>query len=103
PSYISARSSWFNEDGIEADFVRIRKNLRKIPERLPHFYGDINRMRFHAYTTCFQEMLPGLADQLIDEATQVGELAVRHAEYIALFYRKVVPYAEVRDIQMPNF
>ncbi|GMT07715.1 hypothetical protein PENTCL1PPCAC_29889, partial [Pristionchus entomophagus] len=103
PSYVSARSSWFNEDGIEAEMVRIRKNLKKIPERLPHFYLDVNRMRQHAYCVCYQNYLPEIADQLIGEAKDFGEAAVKHAEYVAVFFRKIVPYSEVKEIVMPNF
>ncbi|GMR61803.1 hypothetical protein PMAYCL1PPCAC_31998 [Pristionchus mayeri] len=103
PSYVAARSSWFDEDGIEADMVRIRKNLKKIPDRIPHFYLDVNRMRNHAYCVCFHNYLPELADQLIGEAKDFGEAAVKHAEYVATFYRKVIPFSDVKEIPMPNW
>ncbi|KAF8354499.1 hypothetical protein PRIPAC_96122 [Pristionchus pacificus] len=103
PSYILARSNWTSEEGIEADMVRIRKNLKKAPERISHFYVDVNRMRAHAYCVCMESRLSAVADMIIAEAKDFGALAVKHAEYVATHYRKKVKWTELKEIQIPDF
>lgn len=60
---------WIKNTGLHTDIQKILRNARKLPEKLPHFYKELNRLRRAALALGFYELLDAVAQLLDRECT----------------------------------
>jgi len=46
---------------LHSDIQKILRNARKLPEKTPHFYKELNRLKRAALALGFHELLEGVA------------------------------------------
>ncbi len=61
PSYSSAPVVWIRQASLQSDIQKVLRHARKIPEKTPHFYKELNRIRKAALSIGFHELLQGVA------------------------------------------
>lgn len=61
PSYTSSPVVWIKETSLHSDIQKILRNARKLPEKTPHFYKELNRLKRAALALGFHELLEGVA------------------------------------------
>lgn len=60
---------WIKNTGLQTDIQKLLRNARKLPEKLPHFYKELNRLRRAALSLGFYELLETVAQLLDRECT----------------------------------
>lgn len=85
-SYSSSTNiiSWIKESALQSDIQKILRHAKKIPEKMSHFYKEVNRVRRYAQSLGFIELLDLLADIFEKEAQNATTnkecaLQLRHA------------------------
>lgn len=61
PSYTSSPVVWIREASLYSDIQKILRNARKLPEKTPHFYKELNRLKKAALALGFHDLLIGVA------------------------------------------
>jgi hypothetical protein len=46
---------------LQSDIQKILRNARKLPDKTPHFYKELNRLKRAALALGFNELLDGMA------------------------------------------
>ncbi|ELU02608.1 hypothetical protein CAPTEDRAFT_229105 [Capitella teleta] len=70
-SYAQNCVVWIKHSGLQADIQKMLRNARKLPEKQPHFYKELNRVRRAALSFGFYELLESAAQLLERECTQL--------------------------------
>lgn len=60
---------WIRQAGLQSDIQKILRHARKLPEKIQHFYKELNRVRRAAISLGFISLLEGLAAILERECT----------------------------------
>lgn len=60
---------WVKQSGLQGDIQKILRHARKLPDKTPNFYKELNRLRKAALAFGFYELLDGLARILERECT----------------------------------
>lgn len=68
-SYAQSSVVWIRQSGLQADIHKILRHARKLPEKSPNFYKELNRLRRASLSFGFYELLDGLAAILDRECT----------------------------------
>jgi hypothetical protein len=63
-SYASNPTVWVHNPGINADIQKLLRHARKLPDKTPQFFKELNRMRKWALTIGFTEILESIAQVL---------------------------------------
>ncbi|XP_043933919.1 integrator complex subunit 14 isoform X2 [Protopterus annectens] len=74
-SYAQNVTVWIKPSGLQTDVQKILRNARKLPEKTPTFYKELNRLRKAALAFGFLELLKGVADMLDRECTLLPDTA----------------------------
>ena len=61
PSYSSSPVVWIRQASLQSDIQKVLRHARKMPEKTPHFYKELNRIRKAALSIGFYELLDGVA------------------------------------------
>eukprot|EP00088_Acartia_fossae_P030699 TRINITY_DN3169_c0_g1_i6.p1 TRINITY_DN3169_c0_g1~~TRINITY_DN3169_c0_g1_i6.p1 ORF type:complete len:508 (+),score=91.69 TRINITY_DN3169_c0_g1_i6:22-1524(+) len=61
PSYSSSPVVWIKQTGIQSDIQKVLRHARKLPEKTPQFYKELNRLKRAAVCLGFYELLEGVA------------------------------------------
>jgi len=61
PSYSSSPVVWIKQSGIQSDIQKVLRHARKLPEKTPQFYKELNRLKRAAVCLGFYELLEGVA------------------------------------------
>ena len=61
PSYSSSPVVWIKPAALQGDVQRLLRHARKLPDKTPHFYKELNRLKRHALCIGFYDLLQGLA------------------------------------------
>ena len=61
PSYSASPVVWIKHDALRSDIQKVLRHARKMPDKTPHFYKELNRLKRAAVTIGFVELLEGLA------------------------------------------
>lgn len=89
PSYSSCqRTCWNDQHGFQSDLQKLVRLLKKIPDRLPMFYAELNRI--HKYACVIgAEGIHDLIIKVIDEESlNQSSLIRKHAAYVCEKLRK---------------
>ncbi|MFH4977468.1 hypothetical protein AB6A40_004177 [Gnathostoma spinigerum] len=77
------RTCWNDVYGIQADIQKVLRLLKKIPDRLPQFYAEVNRLRLHACAIAADEILDVIITKLAEEgATLASPLIKKHCDHV---------------------
>lgn len=52
---------WIKQAGLQADIQKVLRHAKKLPEKMQHFYKELNRIRRAALSLGFIELMDGLA------------------------------------------
>ena len=52
---------WIRQASLQSDIQKVLRHARKMPEKTPHFYKELNRIRKAALSIGFYELLDGVA------------------------------------------
>lgn len=63
-SYSSNNVIWLDPESVQADVQKIVRHAKRAPDKAPHFYKELNRIRRAAISYGFYDVLFGLADIL---------------------------------------
>lgn len=63
-SYSSNSVIWLDPESVQADVQKIVRHAKRSPDKAPHFYKELNRIRRAAISYGFYDVLLGLADIL---------------------------------------
>ena len=55
---------WLKQSALQSDIQKILRHARKLPEKTPHFYKELNRLRRAALSFGFYGLIEGLASIL---------------------------------------
>nr|XP_040582131.1 integrator complex subunit 14-like [Lepeophtheirus salmonis] len=61
PSYSSNPVVWIKNSSLQSDIQKILRHGRKLPDKTPHFYKELNRLKKAALCLGFHELLEGVA------------------------------------------
>jgi len=61
PSYSSSPVVWIRQASLQSDIQKVLRHARKMPEKTPHFYKELNRIRKAALSIGFYELMDGVA------------------------------------------
>jgi len=61
PSYSSSPVVWIKQSGIQTDIQKVLRHARKLPDKTPQFYKELNRLKRAAVCLGFYELLEGVA------------------------------------------
>lgn len=61
PSYSSSPVVWIKQSSLQSDIQKVLRHARKLPEKTPHFYKELNRLKKAALCIGFHELLEGVA------------------------------------------
>lgn len=61
PSYSSSPVVWIKQSSLQSDIQKVLRHARKMPEKSPHFYKELNRIKKAALSVGFYELLEGIA------------------------------------------
>ena len=61
PSYSSSPVVWIKHASLHSDIQKILRHARKLPDKSPHFYKELNRLKRAALCIGFHELLEGCA------------------------------------------
>uniref|UniRef100_A0A915CHD4 Integrator complex subunit 14 n=1 Tax=Parascaris univalens TaxID=6257 RepID=A0A915CHD4_PARUN len=89
PSYArTPLTCWLDAQGIQADFQKVIRLLRKIPDRTVAFYSEINRMHQHACAIGAEDILKKLTDLIEEESQLHSPIIKNHGTYVCEILRK---------------
>lgn len=71
PSYAQGCVVWIKPTGLQTDIQKILRHARKLPEKIQHFYKELNRLRKAALAFGFHDLLEGLSAILERECTML--------------------------------
>lgn len=72
-SYTSNCVVWTRQTNLQSDIQKILRLAKKLPEKTPHFYKELNRFRKAALVSGFFEIIEGVANILERERTFLPE------------------------------
>ena len=52
---------WIRQASLQSDIQKVLRHARKMPEKTPHFYKELNRIRKAALSIGFYELMDGVA------------------------------------------
>ena len=88
PSYSSSPVVWIENQSLLHDIQRILRHSRKLPEKVTHFYKELNRLKRAACCLGFYELLDGVATIFEHESVTMPQTfhpdcsrQLRHAAY----------------------
>lgn len=61
PSYSSTCVVWIKQSTLQSDVQKILRHARKLPDKSPHFYKELNRLKKAALCIGFHELLTGVS------------------------------------------
>ena len=61
PSYSSSPVVWMKHASLHSDIQKILRHARKLPDKTPHFYKELNRLKRAALCIGFHELMEGLS------------------------------------------
>ncbi|XP_014677770.1 PREDICTED: von Willebrand factor A domain-containing protein 9-like [Priapulus caudatus] len=70
-SYARSCVVWIKQSGLQTDIQKVLRHARKLPEKMSHFYKELNRVRKAALAFGFLELLEGLSVMLERECTML--------------------------------
>ncbi|CAH1737670.1 unnamed protein product [Aphis gossypii] len=70
-SYNQSQLVWIKEAGLQADIQKILRQARKMPDKIPSFYKELNRIRKAAIAYSFNDLLTSIADLLDIECSNL--------------------------------
>uniref|UniRef100_A0A0M3IEF6 IntS14_C domain-containing protein n=1 Tax=Ascaris lumbricoides TaxID=6252 RepID=A0A0M3IEF6_ASCLU len=83
PSYArTPLTCWLDAQGIQADFQKVIRLLRKIPDRTVAFYSEINRMHQHACAIGAEDIMKKLTDLIEEESQLHSPIIKNHGAYV---------------------
>ncbi|KHN87993.1 von Willebrand factor A domain-containing protein 9 [Toxocara canis] len=89
PSYArSPLTCWLDAQGVQADFQKVIRLMRKIPERTAAFYTELNRMHQHACAIGAEDIMNKLAALIEEESQQHSPIIKKHGAYVSDVLRK---------------
>ncbi|XP_015792743.1 integrator complex subunit 14 [Tetranychus urticae] len=68
-SYSSSCVVWIKQSNLQSDIQKVLRLAKKLPEKTPNFYKELNRFRKAALVTGFYEIIDGMAAILERECT----------------------------------
>ncbi len=71
PSYSASPVVWIKQSALHSDVQKILRHARKLPDKTPHFYKELNRLKRNALCIGFLELLQGLAATFDRECTML--------------------------------
>lgn len=74
-SYSQNSVVWIRQAGLQSDIQKILRHARKMPEKTPQFYKELNRLRKAAISLGFLDLLIGLANIFEQECLQLPSTA----------------------------
>ncbi|KJH49990.1 hypothetical protein DICVIV_03863 [Dictyocaulus viviparus] len=83
PSYGPVVQSWVTEHGLNIDFQKMMRLLRKLPDRPHLFYQEVNRFRSYALAIGMDHILHEAARIIREEIVQLNAMAQKHGAYVA--------------------
>ena len=57
---------WIRQASLQSDIQKVLRHARKMPEKTPHFYKELNRIQKAALSIGFYELMDGL-ESLIEK------------------------------------
>lgn len=72
-SYSSGNLSWLKESALQSDVQKILRQAKKGPEKISHFYKELNRIRKMAQSLGFDSLIDVLADTFDKEALSLDQ------------------------------
>jgi hypothetical protein len=67
-SYSSGNMSWLKESALQSDIQKILRHAKKMPEKTPQFYKELNRIRRNAQSLGFESLIETLIEVFQREA-----------------------------------
>lgn len=68
-SYSSSCVVWIKQSNLQSDIQKVLRLAKKLPEKTPNFYKELNRFRKAALVSGFYEIIDGMAAILERECT----------------------------------
>ncbi len=62
PSYSSNPVVWIKQSSVQIDVQKVLRHAKKLPDKAPHFYKELNRLKKAAVSIGFHGLLEALAD-----------------------------------------
>lgn len=89
-SYSSNNVIWLDPESVQADVQKIVRHAKRAPEKAPHFYKELNRIRRAAISYGFYDVLFGLAAILerekrvlmLDQSKNVNQEILNHIDHV---------------------
>lgn len=94
-SYMSNNVIWLDPESVQADVQKIVRHAKRGPDKAPHFYKELNRIRRAAISYGFYDVLSGLADilererrvMLLDQSKSVSQDTLSHIDHVVTSLR----------------
>lgn len=94
-SYSSNNVIWLDPESVQADVQKIVRHAKRSPDKVPHFYKELNRIRRAAISYGFYDVLFGLADilerekrvMMIDQNKSVNQEMLDHIDHVVASLR----------------
>lgn len=89
-SYSSNNVIWLDPESVQADVQKIIRHAKRSPDKAPHFYKELNRIRRAAISYGFYDVLFGLAEilerekrvMLLDSSKSVNQETLKHIDHV---------------------
>lgn len=89
-SYSSNNVIWLDPESVQADVQKIVRHAKRSPDKAPHFYKELNRIRRAAISYGFYDVLFGLASilerekrvMLMDQNKCVNKETLDHIDHV---------------------
>lgn len=69
PSYSASCVVWIRQAALHSDVQKILRHARKMPDKAPHFYKELNKLKRAALCIGYTELLEGMASTLEKESS----------------------------------
>lgn len=94
-SYSSNSVIWLDPESVQADVQKIIRHAKRSPDKAPHFYKELNRIRRAAISYGFYDVLFGLATILerekrvimLDQSKNVNDETLKHIDHVVACLR----------------
>ncbi|XP_049579752.1 integrator complex subunit 14 [Syngnathus scovelli] len=102
-SYAQNVTVWIKASGLQTDVQKILRNARKLPDKTPTFYKELNRLRKAALAFGFWDLLKGVAELLERECTLLPDSAHPDAAFQLSHAAQQLKLASTGDSQYAAF
>lgn len=94
-SYSSNNVIWLDPESVQADVQKIVRHAKRSPDKVPHFYKELNRIRRAAISYGFYDVLFGLAAilerekrvMMIDQNKNLNQEMLDHIDHVVASLR----------------